>query len=177
MESKMLHNYTVEELLEPAEVSKRKSKIIWTLGPAWSTLEMLIGMLESGMNIARLNFSHGDHKTHGTMVEKLREAKKLRPGNQCAILLDTKGPEIRTGFLVDHKPVSLTKGQNLKIVTDYTIEGDETRISCSYQDLPNTVKPGDEILVADGKLICRVKEWYEDFVDVEVLNDATIGEK
>lgn len=83
---------------------------------------------------------------------------KMRPGNQCAILLDTKGPEIRTGFLVDHKPVKFTKGQNLQICTDYTIEGDETRIACSYGELPTSVKPGDEILIADGQLVCRVKE-------------------
>lgn len=64
-------------------------------------------MLDAGMNIARLNFSHGDHKAHGLMVDKLREAKKLRPGNQWAILLDTKGPEIRTGLLVNHEPIFL----------------------------------------------------------------------
>lgn len=177
MESRMLHNYSVKELLEPAKVTNRKSKIIWTLGPSWSKLEKLIEMLDAGMNIARLNFSHGDHKAHGTMIDKLREAKKLRPGNQCAILLDTKGPEIRTGMLVNHEPVSFIKGQDLKIMTDYTVEGDTTKISCSYQELPTTVKPGDKILIADGKLGCQVKEWYEDFVDVEVLNDATIGEK
>jgi len=102
---------------------------------------------------------------------------KQRPGNQCAILLDTKGPEIRTGMLVDKGPVSFTKGQNLQILTDYTIEGDESRIACSYPELPTTVKPGDEILIADGSLSCRVKECYEDCVNCEVLNDATIGER
>lgn len=73
-------------------------------------------------------------------------------------MLDTKGPEIRTGNLKDHKPVTFKKGQNLEIVTDYTIEGDSTKISCSYKDLPTTVKPGDQILIADGSLVCVVKE-------------------
>ena len=78
---------------------------------------------------------------------------KLRPGNQCAILLDTKGPEIRTGMLSGHKPIALKRGQKLEIVTDYTIEGDSTKISCSYDELPTTVKPGDQILIADGSLV------------------------
>lgn len=82
----------------------------------------------------------------------------MRPGSNCAILLDTKGPEIRTGMLKDHKPITLTKGQQLEIVTDYNIEGDNTRISCSYAELPTTVKPGDQILIADGTLVCTVKE-------------------
>lgn len=78
---------------------------------------------------------------------------KLRPGHHCAVLLDTKGPEIRTGFLKDHQPVSFQKGQQLQISTDYTLEGDESCIACSYPELPNTVKPGDQILIADGSLV------------------------
>jgi pyruvate kinase len=134
-------------------------------------------MLDSGMNVARLNFSHGNHRSHALMIEKLREAKKQRPGNQCAILLDTKGPEIRTGMLKDHQKATFVKGQNLEIVTDYSIEGDNNRIACSYPGLPTSVKPGDQILIADGALVCKVKEWFEDSVTVEVMNDATLGEK
>jgi pyruvate kinase len=66
-------------------------------------------MLDNGMNVARLNFSHGDHASHGKMLETLRESMKLRPDKVCAVLLDTKGPEIRTGFLQDHKSITLTK--------------------------------------------------------------------
>jgi len=68
-------------------------------------------------------------------------------------LLDTKGPEIRTGLLVDHKPVTFTKGQLLEIVTDYTFEGNSSKIACNYTQLPTTVKPGDDILIADGSLV------------------------
>lgn len=102
---------------------------------------------------------------------------RQRPGNQCAIMLDTKGPEIRTGFLVDHAPIHLVKGQHLEILTDYSVQGDNTRIACSYKELPNTVGPGDQILIADGSLVTKVREWYEDSVWVEVMNNATIGEK
>ena len=92
-------------------------------------------------------------------------------------MLDTKGPEIRTGLLENHEPVSFKKGQNLEISTDYTIPGDNARISCNYDKLPLTVKPGDQILIADGSLVWEVREWYEDAVTVEVMNDASIGER
>ena len=119
---------------------------------------MLVKMLDAGMNIARLNFSHGDHKSHGQTLENLREALKQRPDKQCAFLLDTKGPEIRTGFLQDGKSIELTAGQSLKIVTDYKFLGDNTSIACSYPSLPTTVKVGSTIFIADGSLTCTVTE-------------------
>lgn len=91
-------------------------------------------------------------------MKNYAKLNKQRPGNQCAILLDTKGPEIRTGMLKDHKPVTFKRGQLLEIVTDYNIEGDNTKLACSYASLPTTVKPGDQILIADGSLVCKVKE-------------------
>ena len=68
---------------------------------------MLVKMLDCGMNVARLNFSHGDHKTHGQSLDNLRAALKQRPDKTCAVMLDTKGPEVRTGFLRDNKPVEI----------------------------------------------------------------------
>lgn len=76
-------------------------------------------------------------------------------------MLDTKGPEIRTGLLVDHQPIELQQGQTLQIVTDYTVEGDTTRIACSYRSLPETVQVGSIIYVADGALTCEVTEIQE----------------
>jgi pyruvate kinase len=93
-------------------------------------------MIDAGMTVARLNFSHGDHKMHGQTVERLREAFKLRKDKPVAIALDTKGPEIRTGILKDKKNVELKKGQMLEITTDYTFEGINECISCSYDKLP-----------------------------------------
>ena len=92
-------------------------------------------------------------------------------------MLDTKGPEIRTGLLVDHKAVSLKEGQDLEITTDYTIEGDSTRISCSYKTLPTSVSVGSSILIADGTLVCKVKELRATSIVVTVCNNVTIGEK
>lgn len=88
-------------------MSARKTKIVCTLGPACWDVDMLVKMLDAGMNVARLNFSHGDHKTHGQSVANLREALKQRPQLTCAIMLDTKGPEIRTGLLKNHEPIIL----------------------------------------------------------------------
>lgn len=117
---------------------------------------MLVKMLDAGMNIARLNFSHGDHESHGKSLDNLRAALKQRPDKNCAVLLDTKGPEIRTGFLKDHKPIELQQGQALKIVTDYDFLGDTETIACSYKSLPTTVQVGSTIFVADGSLTCTV---------------------
>ena len=76
-------------------------------------------------------------------------------------MLDTKGPEIRTGLLKDSKPVDLVAGQTLKIVTDYSVEGDSKQIACSYNALPQSVNEGSRILIADGSLTCKVTEKYD----------------
>eukprot|EP01017_Pseudomicrothorax_dubius_P010765 TRINITY_DN1388_c0_g1_i1.p1 TRINITY_DN1388_c0_g1~~TRINITY_DN1388_c0_g1_i1.p1 ORF type:complete len:513 (+),score=157.86 TRINITY_DN1388_c0_g1_i1:117-1655(+) len=169
--------YSLKKVLYETDYSRRKTKMVCTIGPKCWDPEILVQMLEKGMSVARLNFSHGDHKLHGETVEKLREAFKRRKDFQCAIMLDTKGPEIRTGLLKEHKTVNLTMGQTLEITTDYTFEGDENKIACSYVDLPNSVKVGSTILIADGSISCRVKELKADGVIVEVLNSATLGEK
>merc|ERR1712032_1104040 len=134
-------------------------------------------MLDAGMNVARLNFSHGDHKTHGKSVENLREALKQRPDKTCGIMLDTKGPEIRTGMLVDNKPIDLVADQELIISTDYQLEGDNTQIACSYKSLPETVQVGSIIFIADGSLTCEVTEILENGVKVTCKNGAKLGEK
>ena len=86
---------------------------------------------------------------------------KQRPNKTCAIMLDTKGPEIRTGTLRDGKPIDLVAGQELQIVTDYSIEGDNKKIACSYKNLPNTVSVGSTIYIADGSLTCEVAEIFD----------------
>ena len=116
-------------------------------------------------------------QSHGEMVATLRSALKTRPDKQCAIMLDTKGPEIRTGMLRDGEPVHFEDGQEIDILTDYKLEGDNTRLTCSYKSLPTTVKPGDTILIADGALTCEVKECLEDSIKVICKNGAKIGER
>lgn len=130
-----------------------------------------------GMTVARLNFSHGDHKMHGEIVGRLREAFKKKKSLPCAIMLDTKGPEIRTGFLKDHANIKLTKGQSLEITTDWKHEGDSTKIACSYEKINQSVKVGSQVLIADGSIVTKVTEILPSGIKVEVQNDAELGER
>merc|ERR1719313_2864060 len=156
---------------------QRKCKIICTMGPSCWDVETLCKLIDGGMNVARLNFSHGDHEAHGACVARIREADKLRPDKPISILLDTKGPEIRTGFFAAGGKVELKAGQDLKLVTDYSFKGDASCFAVTYQKLPQAVKPGNTILCADGSLSLKVKECGEDFVITEVMNDCSLGER
>lgn len=166
-----------QNIFEPIDTNQRRTKIICTLGPACNKVEQLVKMIDAGMNIARLNFSHGDHESHGKQVEALNEALRQRPDKTVALMLDTKGPEIRTGMLVDGKNIELKKDQTLEITSDYTIKGDNTIISCSYPSLATSVKVGGTIFIADGSLVCIVTELKEKSVMCRVMNDAKIGER
>lgn len=118
------------------------------------------------------------------MLDTLREAMDRTKIN-CAVMLDTKGPEIRTGFYKAGGKIQLKAGQTLEITTDYSFKGDNTKIACTYQDLPESVKKGDMILIADGSVTAEVTEILkvrrmgdlQDGVKVEVKNNAEIGER
>jgi pyruvate kinase len=157
----------------------RKTKIICTMGPSCWEVDMLCKLIEAGMNCARLNFSHGSHEAHGATVERIHEAMARYPDKHVAILLDTKGPEIRTGFFTEEcgGKIELKAGQDLKLVTDYSFKGDSTCFACTYEKLPTSVKPGNQILMADGSVVLEVKECGPDYVICTVLNNAKIGER
>jgi len=164
---------------ERKDTYARKSKIICTMGPSCWDVDTLVKLIDCGMNICRLNFSHGDHEVHGQTVQKIREAAKQRPGKPVGILLDTKGPEIRTGFF---KPevgdkIDLKQGQQLKLVIDYSYKGDSTCIAVSYDKLCKSVKPGNTILCADGSLSLKVLSVGTDHVMTEVMNSVKLGER
>ena len=149
------------------------------MGPACWDVETLVTLIDAGMNTARFNFSHGDHKGHGECLARVREAAALRPSKNLGILLDTKGPEIRTGFF---KPecggkVHLKAGSPIEITTDYSFKGDETKIACTYDKLPKSVKPGSMILIADGSLVLKVEECLATSVKCTVQNNQSIGER
>jgi len=165
---------------ETPDSFNRKCKIICTMGPTCRDVDNLVKLIDGGMNIARLNFSHENHEMHGTVVKNIREAAKKRPGKPVAILLDTKGPEIRSGFFNEGLAGSKSnwkQGQDLKRMSDYEFKGDETAIACSYKALPTSVKPGQIILCADGSLSLKVKSCGSDHVLTEVMNDISLGEK
>lgn len=165
--------------LSPAALSKR-TRIICTIGPSCWDVDMLGVLLEQGMNVARLNFSHGDHETHAKTISKLHEALAKRPGLTCAVMLDTKGPEIRTGFFaseLEGKKLELKAGQKLILTTDYSHKSDGTKLGITYSKLPTSVHKGNQILIADGSLVLEVESIEGEEVVCTVMNDCAIGER
>ena len=124
-----------------------KTKIVCTLGPASEDREVLGKMLGAGMNIARLNFSHGDFESHSRMVENLREAAR-NTGKRVAILADLPGPKIRIGRLSE-EPIAIVP-ESLLTLTTNDIIGNAERISVNFSDLPEVVKSGDTLFINDG---------------------------
>ncbi|RBY79165.1 pyruvate kinase [Blastococcus sp. TF02-09] len=131
----------------------RRAKIVCTLGPATSSLEQVTALVESGMDVARLNFSHGEHAHHATAYERVREASD-RTGHAVAVLADLQGPKIRLGTFADG-PVEWPTGSQVVITVD-DVEGTAARVSTTYKDLANDVQVGDRLLVDDGKLALTV---------------------
>lgn len=167
----------IDQVFTQFPAGARKTKIICTLGPACWSVEMLGKMVDAGMNIARLNFSHGDHTTHGNCLKNLKEALSTRPDKNVAVMLDTKGPEIRTGLLEDGKAIELIKDSIIKVTTDYEFKGNANAIACSYKALCTTVKVGSIMYVADGSLTLEVTEIGSDFVMAKCINGCKLGEK
>ena len=149
----------------------KRTKIVCTLGPASEKEEVLRELMKSGLNVCRMNFSHGSHEEHkGRMdlVKKLREEL----GQPTAILLDTKGPEIRTGQF-DVPEVLLEEGQTFTI-TMKDVMGNKEMCTVSYKGLANDVKPGDTILIDDGLVGLTVKEINNDDIVCEVQNSGIV---
>ncbi|KAF2564767.1 hypothetical protein F2Q70_00018945, partial [Brassica cretica] len=152
-----MSNIDIEGIMKdlPNDGRTPKTKIVCTLGPASRSVPMIEKLLRAGMNVARFNFSHGSHEYHQETLDNLRAAMQST-GIPAAVMLDTKGPEIRTGFLKDGNPIQLKEGQEITISTDYNIKGDEKTISMSYKKLPVDVQPGHTILCADGSISLAV---------------------
>lgn len=149
----------------------RKTKIICTIGPASSDRQTLKALMQAGMNVARLNFSHGTHAEH---LEKINLIKEVRRelGLHVAIMLDTKGPEIRTGNF-EKGEVSLRQGQEFTLTTR-EVAGNETICSVSYKELPSDVKAGDRILIDDGLIALTVKKIKDHDIVCRVDNPGVV---
>ena len=147
----------------------RKTKIVCTLGPATDKEGVLRGMLKAGMNVARFNFSHGDHAGHKTRLDALK-ALREELDLPVATMLDTKGPEVRLKTF-KNGPVELKEGTEFVLHTDL-VEGDETQCSITYNDLPGDVKPGDAILLDDGLVRMTVLETTDTTIRCKVLNSG-----
>src|SRR5215475_13124019 len=152
----------------------RHSKIVCTIGPASRDPRILKKLLEAGMDVARLNFSHGSHPEHLSCIQTLRSiAQKLK--KTIAILADLQGPKIRTGVLAGGMPVQLRAGQAFTITTA-RILGDSTRVNTTFLPLPKEVHRGDRILLADGLIELRVENVRGREVNCRVVNGGALGE-
>jgi len=153
----------------------KKTKIVCTIGPKSESKEMLTGLLNAGMNVMRLNFSHGNYEEHGGRIRTIREVMK-ETGKMAAILLDTKGPEIRTIKLENGEDVILEAGQEFTITTDETVIGNKNIVAVTYKGLTDDLKPGNIILLDDGLVGLTVKEISGDKVICTVNNTGALGE-
>lgn len=152
----------------------RRTKIVCTIGPSTSSEEMLEQLMLAGMNVARLNFSHGKHEEHALVIERLRRISE-RLHYPIAILQDLQGPKIRVGSLQDGRPVRLVDDAWITITTRPLV-GNEEIVSTTYQELPHDVHPGDCILLDDGLLELRVISADETDVHCQVVHGGLLKE-
>lgn len=152
----------------------RKTKIIATLGPVSNSPEMVKKLIQTGMNAVRINFSHGSHESHG---ETINTVKKVREelGMPIPLVLDTKGPEIRTKLLKE-EPVKLEKGNKFILTTD-DIEGDATKVSVTYEDFAKDLSVGATVLIDDGLIELKVLEINGNDVVCEIINTGMLGSR
>lgn len=154
----------------------RKTKIVCTIGPASESIEKLTQLMEAGMNVARLNFSHGDHEEHKARINNIREAAKLTNKN-VAILLDTKGPEIRTNNMVNGA-IELEAGKTV-IISMQEVEGTTEKFSVTYEGLIDDVHVGSSILLDDGLIGLEVTkiDHSANEIHTKILNGGTLKNK
>jgi pyruvate kinase len=149
-------------------ISYNKTKIVATVGPASSSKEMLRALIKEGVDVFRLNFSHGKHEDHLKVIQNVRELNK-ELGTHIALLQDLQGPKIRVNEV--EEGVVIVSGQEL-IITTRQMKGNNEIVSTSYESLPRDVKPGDMILIDDGKIELKVKEVRD---DCDVISEVIYG--
>lgn len=153
----------------------KRTKIICTMGPNTDNKEMMRKLIDSGMDIARFNFSHGDHEEQKGRMDLLKEVRK-EAKKPIAILLDTKGPEIRTGVLEGGKKVTLCQGDTFTLTTE-KISGTSEKCSITYDGLPKDVKAGNRILIDDGLIELLVQSATDTDIVCSIVNGGELGER
>ena len=153
----------------------RRTKIVCTLGPAVDDEAALRGLLSAGMDVARFNFSHGSHDEHRARMDLLKRVRRDL-GSPCAILLDTRGPEIRTGALAGGRPVELREGGSL-VLTERVVDGTAQLVSQTCAGLARVVGPGQPILLDDGLIELRVEAVEGSDIRCTVRNSGLLGER
>ncbi|GAA5806622.1 Pyruvate kinase [Helicostylum pulchrum] len=157
----------------------RKSSIIGTIGtigPNTNSVEMITQLRNAGLNVIRMNFSHGSYEYHKSVIDNTRKSSQLYPGRPIAIALDTKGPEIRTGVMKDDKEVPIEAGHIFTLTVDdqYKDKCDGKVMYLDYKNLPKVIQPGKTIYIDDGILSLRVIEVLDQGVRVEALNSGKL---
>ena len=152
----------------------RKTKIICTLGPATDEAGVLEKLIKSGMNVARMNFSHGEHKDHKKRIDKIKESRE-KIGIPLAIMLDTKGPEVRIGTF-KNKKVFLRPDQKFVLTTE-NIEGDENIVTVKYKDLPKSLEKGQRVLFSDGLIASEVIDVNEKEITLIIKNGGYLSDR
>ena len=155
-------------------MNSRHSKIVCTIGPATRSPRMIRKLISAGMDVARLNFSHGTHQEHAQSIAMLRDAA-AEYKKPLAILADLQGPKIRTGALAGGGTVLLRGGQKF-VITTAKVLGDSTRVNTTFYPLPREVKSGDRILLSDGLIEMRVEKTTRSEVICQVINGGILGE-
>ena len=151
----------------------RKTKIVCTIGPASDSAAMMKELIKSGMNVARLNFSHGTHESHKKVIDTFKEVR-AESGQPVALLLDTKGPEIRLKTFKDGAKPYLKKGTAFTLTTE-DIEGDESRASITYKDLPRQLDKGKKVLIDDGRIELCVESCNETDIVCKVIHGGEVS--
>ncbi|MCK5635181.1 MAG: pyruvate kinase, partial [Anaerolineales bacterium] len=153
----------------------RKAKIIATTGPASSSSSMLKQLLQAGVDVVRLNFSHGTYDDHAKVIKEIRSlAKKER--RSLSILQDLQGPKLRTGMLEDREAVVLSRGEQIMLTTRDVV-GTKDAIQVNYDSFPQEVNEGDRILLDDGNIELRVTSIDGDDVSTKVVFGGKLGNK
>ena len=152
----------------------RKTKIICTIGPVTESIEMLEKLAAAGMNVARLNMSHGDHESHSKIIQSIKKLNQ-KLDHPVAILLDTQGPEIRTGDMAND--LHLNEGDTISVVARGAENVEESSIHVNYDDLINDVDIGDIITVDNGLINLQVLEKQERIMQVKVIDGGLLKSK
>ncbi|CAG8594258.1 8227_t:CDS:10 [Cetraspora pellucida] len=157
----------------------RKTSIICTIGPKTNSLEMIAALRNAGMNIVRMNFSHGSYEYHQSVIDNTRENARLYPGRPVAIALDTKGPEIRTGLMRDNVELPISAGHEMIFSTDekYAEICDLNVMYIDYKNITKVIEVGKNIYVDDGVLSFQVLEVHDDSVKVRAINNGKLCSK